>query len=114
MVIPKPVIPGNIPNLQIFYQNIQGLGNKIDELNINWVNDVLHILCFTEHHLPMEVVQTIIIDNYNLGAYYCRKHIKCGVCIFTHKSYHFVTIDLDSRCIKQDFKVCAIKLSVAL
>jgi hypothetical protein len=74
MVIPKPVIPGNIPNLQNFYQNIRGLGNKIDELNINWVNNVPHTLCFTELHLPTEVIQTIIIDNYNLRAYCCKKH----------------------------------------
>jgi exonuclease III len=110
--MPKPVIPGNIPNLQIFYQNIRSLGNKTDELNINWVNDVPHILCFTEHHLPTEVIQTTIIYNYNLRAYYCRKHIKCGgVCIFIHKSYHFVNIGLDSHCIEQNFEVCTIKLS---
>jgi hypothetical protein len=102
----------NITNLQIFYQNIRGLGNKIEELNINWVNDVPHILHFTEYHLPMEVIQTIIIDNYNLGASYCRKHTKCGgVFIFIHKSYHFVNIDLDSHCIGQDFEICTIKLS---
>jgi hypothetical protein len=76
------------------------------------VNDVHHILCLSEHHLPMEVIQTIIIDNYNLGTYYYRKHAKCGgVCIFIHKSYHFVNTELDSHCIEQDFEKCVIKLS---
>jgi hypothetical protein len=98
----------------IFYQNIRGLGNKIDELNINLVNDVPHILCLSEHHLPTEVIQTINIDNYNLGAYYCRKHAKCsGVGIFIHKSYHFVNTNLDSRCIEQDFEILVIKLSAS-
>jgi hypothetical protein len=94
MVIPKPVFQGNVSNLQIFYQNIRGLGNKIDELNINWVNVVHYIFCLSEHQLSTEVIQTIIIDNYNLSAYYCRKHAKCGVCIFIHKSYQFVNMTL--------------------
>jgi hypothetical protein len=50
MVIPKPVITGNTSNLQNFYQNIRGLGNNIDKLNINWVYDVPDILCLSEHH----------------------------------------------------------------
>jgi hypothetical protein len=95
-----------------FSQNIRGLGNKIDELIINWENDVPHILCLSEHHFSTKIIQTIIIDNYNLGAYYCRKYAKCvGVCIFIHKSYQFINMDLDSHCIEQDFEVCAIRLS---
>jgi hypothetical protein len=87
-------------------------GNKIEELNMNLVYDVPHILCLSEHHLSMEVIWIIIIDNYNWGAYCCRKHTKYGgVCIFIHKSYHFVEIDLDSHCIEQDFEICVIKLN---
>jgi hypothetical protein len=87
MVKSKSVNPGSISSFQIFIQNITGLGNKIDELTINWMNDAPQILCLSEHHLSTEIIQTIIIDNYNLGAYYCRKYTKCGgVCIFVHKS----------------------------
>jgi len=78
MVTPGPVSLGNEANLKIFAQNIRGLGNRIDELVINWVKDPPHILCLSEHHLSTEVIQGIIIDNYNLGAYYCRKLTKCG------------------------------------
>jgi hypothetical protein len=38
-----------------FFIKITGLGNKTDELNINWVNDIPHILCLLEHHLLMAV-----------------------------------------------------------
>jgi hypothetical protein len=36
-------MPGNVSDLQIFDQNIRGLGNKMNELNINWINDVPHV-----------------------------------------------------------------------
>jgi exonuclease III len=112
MVKSKSINPGCVSNLQNFYQNIRGLGNKTDELIINWVNDAPHILCLSENYLSTEIIKTIIIDNYNLGSHYCRKYAKCGgVCIFIHKSYQFINMDLDSYCIEQDFEVCAIRLS---
>jgi hypothetical protein len=84
----KSVNPGIVSNLQIFSQNVKRLGNKIDELIINLVNEALHILCLLKHHLSTEIIQTTIIENYNLGASYCRNYIKCGsACIFIHKSY---------------------------
>jgi hypothetical protein len=33
------------------------------------------------------------------------------VCIFIHKSYQFIKMDLDSHCIEQDFEACAIRFS---
>lgn len=111
MVTPGPVSLGNEANLKIFAQNIRGLGNKTDELVINWVKDPPHILCLSEHHLSTEVIQGIIVDSYNLGAYYCRKLTKCdGVCIFLHKSYQFINVDLNSHCREQDIEICAIIL----
>jgi len=110
MVSSGPVSLGNEANLK-FAQNIRGLGKKIDELVINWVKDPPHMLCLSEHHLSTEVIQGISVDNYNLGAYYCRKLIKCGgVCIFLHKSYQFINVDLNSHCREQDIEICAIRL----
>jgi len=111
MVTPGPVSLGNEVNLKIFAQNIRGLGNKTDELVINWVQDPPHILCLSEHHLSTEVIQGIIVDNYNLGAYYCRKLTKYGgVCIFLHKSYQFINVDLNSHCREQDIEIYALRL----
>ena len=111
MVTPGPVSLGNEANLKIFAQNIRGLGKKIDELFINWVKDPPHILCPSEHHLSTEVIQGINVDNYNLDAYYCRKLIKCGgVCMFLHKSYRFINVDLNSHCREQDIEICALRL----
>ena len=87
------------------------MGNKIDESVIKWGKDAPHILCLSELHLSTEVIHNIIVDNYKLGTYYCRKFTKCGgVCIFLHKSYQFINVNLNSHCQEQDIEVCAIRL----
>jgi len=65
MVTPTSVGLGNESNLKIYAQNIRDLGNKTDELVINWVKDTPHKLCLSEHHLSIEVIQSIIVDDYN-------------------------------------------------
>ena len=111
MITPKAVSLGSESNLRIFAQNIRGLGYKIDESVIKWGKDALHILCLSEHHLSTEVIQNIIVDNYKLGTYYCRKFTKCGgACLFLHKSYQFINADLNRHCQEQDIEVCAIRL----
>ena len=90
---------------------LEAWANKIDELVINWARDPPHILCLSEHHLSSEVIQAIIVDNYNLGAFYCRQLTKCGgVCICLHKSYQCINVDLNSHCKEQDIEICAIRL----
>ena len=65
----------------------------------------------SEHHLSTEVIQNTIVENYNLGAYYCRKFTRCGgACIFLHKSYQFINVDLNSHCKEQDIEICAKRL----
>jgi len=111
MVTPRSVSLGNDCNLKIFTQNIRGLDNKTDEMVINWVKDPPHILRLSKHNLSTEVIQSIIVDNYNLGAYYCRNFVICGgICIFLHISYHFINVDLNSHCKDQYIEICAIRL----
>jgi hypothetical protein len=51
------------------------------------------------------------IENYNLGARYCRKTLeKGGVSIFVHKNIQFTKINLEDYCKDQDLEVCALKL----
>jgi exonuclease III len=65
----------------------------------------------SEHHLTKEAILNLNIDNYKLGAYYCRKITKSGgVCICICKSYQYVNLDLDKYCSEQDIEVCAIRL----
>jgi pyrimidine deaminase RibD-like protein len=70
-----------------------------------------HILCFSEHHLKQSELEQFNIDNYRLGALYCRKFLeKGGVCIFVHKNLNYVNINLSEYCKDQHIEACALKL----
>ena len=101
--------------LNIHHQNIRGLRGKTDEL-IGHLHPVFpHILCFTEHHMNWEELQQTFIDDYTLGAYFCRaSYAKGGVCSYTQKSMNFENMDLEIYCIEKDFEVCALKLNLIL
>jgi hypothetical protein len=73
--------------------------------------NLLHILCFLEHHLKLFELDQINLGGYKLGATYCRKFIEYGgVCIFVHKNLNYLNINLSKYCKDQDIEVCALKL----
>jgi hypothetical protein len=56
-------------------------------------------LCLTEHHLKDLQLEKIHIENYKLGAHYCRQtHENGGVAIFVHNNLEFTNIDIAQRC----------------
>jgi hypothetical protein len=56
-------------------------------------------------------LEHIHIDNYNLGARYCRKILeKGGVSIFVHKNLKFTKINVENYCKDQDLEACVLKL----
>jgi hypothetical protein len=86
--------------LKVCHQNIRGLTGKRQELFCSFLSDPPHIICLTEHHLKEYEVSNILIDNYVLGARYCRTVYKNGgVCIFIHNSIKFNNILLEKYCI---------------
>jgi hypothetical protein len=69
-------------------------------------------MCLTEHHLKYLQLETFHIENYNLGAHYCKQQCeKDGVDIFVHNSLGFTNIDIAQHCKDQDIEICALKLS---
>jgi len=71
------------------------------------------VLCFTEHHLKEFEINNTCINNYNLGAYYCRKNRKFGgVGIFVHDTLSCTPIDLTKYCNEQDLEACALKFKI--
>jgi hypothetical protein len=59
--------------LKVFHQNIRGLRNKINELLCSLHPVLPHILCLTEHHMTQLELDHVHIENFKLGAKYCRK-----------------------------------------
>ena len=104
----------NTVNLRIFHQNIRGLRNKTEEMIMHLSNRVPHVLCFTEHHLKEFEINNTRINQYNLGAYYCRVTRKHGgVGIFIHDTLSYTSIDLSEYCNEQDLEACALKFKIS-
>jgi len=73
----------------------------------------LQIKCLTEHHLKTEEIKNTNLDQYILGASFCRKKYKCGgVCIYISKSIQFSAINPEKYHKENDLEVCALKLNV--
>jgi hypothetical protein len=100
--------------LLIFHQNIRGLSNKTNEILCNFLSESPHFLCFTEHHLSVSEIQSVHIDSYTLGAYYCRNQMwKGGVCIFVKNVINYTALNLETYSTDKDLEVCAIQLNIS-
>jgi len=89
----------SLNSLNIFHQNIRGLGNKSDELMNSFVVDSInsHILCLNEHHMEEQDLLNLTLMSYYLGSSYCHWNLqKGGVCIFVreYRSFNKVGISL--------------------
>jgi exonuclease III len=70
-----------------------------------------HTICLTEYHLIDLEMDSILIDNYVLGAKYCRKiHKNGGLCIFIHGLIKFRSASTVKNCVQMDIEARAIKL----
>jgi exonuclease III len=66
----------------------------------------------TENHQKYLQLEKVHIENYKLGAHYCRQICeKGGVAIFVHNSLDFSNIDINQHCKQQDTETHALKLS---
>jgi len=94
---------------------IRGLNsNKLDELSVYLSANLPYTVCFTEHHLGINEIDTIVLANYRLAAKFCRNTFKNGgVCIFTHDSIQSTNINLNEFCKEKDLEICAVKLHVS-
>ena len=98
--------------IKIFRQNIRSLRNKTNELFCCIQDDPSHIVCLTEHHLQYSELASSHIENYTLGAHYCRntKHMG-GVCTLIQKNIPFTCLEIGNYCIDQDIEICGIQLN---
>ena len=86
--------------------------NETNELLSQLYPDPPHVPCFTENHLNYLELKNVCLENYNLGAKYCRMlHGKTGVVIYVHDSQSFINMNLMNYCIEQDIELCALKTS---
>jgi hypothetical protein len=97
--------------LKVFHQNIRGLRNKIMEMGVGSMKEDPHIICFTEHHLNKEEINSTNLPGYNLGARFCRSKLKNGgCCIYIKESCTYSRINLEAYAKEQDIEICAIQI----
>ena len=110
--LPKQsLLKGNF--FKIFHQNVRSLRGKHQELLSHLFLNLPHVLCLTEHHLKALELQTITLDQYTIGAHFCRtSYAQGGVVIYTHNSLHSSPINLSKYCVEKDIEICAVKLEV--
>jgi hypothetical protein len=81
--------------LGIYHQNICGFGRKANELVTSLYPNFPCILFFFRSSFKTDCNKYISIDNYDLGARFCRQSFnKGGVCIFVYKTVKFSAINL--------------------
>jgi hypothetical protein len=86
--------------LKIYHQNIRGLRRKTNKISCCTQSDLPHFLYFSGHHLNQSELDLIHVDNYILGAKYCRQKIQRGsASIFVQNNLQFTIICLDSYCV---------------
>ena len=86
--------------LKIYHQNIRGLRRKTNKFSCRIQSDLPNFLYFSGHHLSQSELDLIHVDNYILGAKYCKQKIQTGsVSIFVQNNLQFTIIHLDSYCV---------------
>jgi len=97
----------------VFHQNIRGLLNKAEELISSLSPDFLQVPCLTEQHLRYFEIDFVYMDQYKLGAKFCREsHKSGGVSNFVHDTLQCMNINLDEFCKEQDIEACAVKINL--
>jgi len=95
-------------NLKICHQNIRGLSNKTDEFLITLSSHSPHVICLMDHHLRIDEIHSIYLDQYTVRAHFCRKTYKQGgVAIYVIKDIPYTSTDLDQFITDKDLEICA-------
>lgn len=80
------------------HQNINGLISKSKDIITVCFDDIaesgkqIDILCFTEHNTTAADVNTLMLPNYTLANYYCRKYRNGGTCILVRNDIKYKTL----------------------
>lgn len=80
--------------IHVLHQNINGLLLKADELtvslnNINGNNNLIDVVCITEHNMITEDTKHLQIPNYTIAAIFSRTNRNGGSCILVRNNHKF-------------------------
>jgi hypothetical protein len=99
--------------LKIYHQNVRSLRKKTYELLSYLYPNLPHVVRLTEHHLNAMELRHVNLENYTLGAQFCRALFeKGGVVVYVHNSLNFTNTDLSKHSKEKDIEICAVKLNL--
>jgi exonuclease III len=106
--------PARARKLSVLHQNIAGVLNKTEELEVailelENVKVEIDVLCLTETFLKKGDETNLLLNNYKMCANFCRdKHRRGGSCILSRKALEFSELDIcKSVAIEKHFEACA-------
>nr|CAH7713972.1 unnamed protein product [Callosobruchus chinensis] len=96
----------------IFHLNVQGLGNKSDELSIVLNDCDYDIVCLSEHWCTNEILNVVAVCNYKLISSFCRNvHVHGGVCMYARADVQCKAVDVKQYTREIHAEFCAVELS---
>lgn len=100
-------------NLKIVHQNIQGLRNKLDLIEIFIELESPDVLCFTERFLKLNEICTLKLNGFILASSYCREICKNGgSCIFVKENIQFEVLNVTQFCLEKHCEIAALKINL--
>lgn len=102
-------------SINILHQNIDGLINKSDLLNVHLEllsdeHSTIDVLCITEHNMLQSDKDLLNIPNFTLAAYCGRKSRHGGCCIMTRNIHKYKSIDIEKNSATEIFECCAVEI----
>uniref|UniRef100_A0A1B6KQP0 Endonuclease/exonuclease/phosphatase domain-containing protein n=1 Tax=Graphocephala atropunctata TaxID=36148 RepID=A0A1B6KQP0_9HEMI len=95
------------------HQNINGLFNKIDALQICLLLEDVDVLCLSEHHLRSLQCDMVLLENYTLESFFCRQtQRKGGVGIFVKAGVISMALNVIEFCIEGHCELAAVELKL--
>lgn len=98
----------------IVHQNIQGIRNKIIELELFLNETSCDVFCVSEHWAKNDQVISLNIEGYMNVAYYCRNaHIHGGVCMYVRNGIRYSELNfVNDMSVEKHFECTGVKVSI--
>lgn len=96
----------------MLHQNIQGLKNKLLDLEVELISVSPEVLCFSESWLKLTETEGLNLSNYTFASSYSRlETIRGGVAILVKDQIQFKKLPVEHLCIEREFECTCVRLT---
>lgn len=100
--------------IAISHLNVQGMLNKLDQIEIMLISAKIDVMCITEHWICKNNVSNIQVPNYNIISYFSRvNHIHGGSLILVNSKIKTNEISLIKQLsVERHIEICAVNCNI--